>query len=190
MKYSLRSTCFALGALLIQSGVQVTHADGFQLSSTDIKAGETLSSKHVFSGFGCKGDNASPQLSWKNPPKGTKSFAVTAYDPDAPTGSGWWHWQVVNIPSSVSSLPTHAGNANNKTLPKGSQQMKNDYSQNSFGGACPPKGHGAHRYQFTVYALSVETLELPKQPSAALVGYMIKANALGSASLEALYERK
>ena len=111
-----------------------------------------------------------------------------AYDPDAPTGCGWWHWQVVNIPATVSTLPTSVGDASQKNLHKGCRQLKSDYGLSAFGGACPPEGHGAHRYQFTVYTLS-QVLELPEEPSGALKGYMVKANALGSATLESLYKR-
>lgn len=163
-------------------------ADTFTLSSTDIAHGKQMSEKQVFEGFGCSGGNQSPQLSWSNAPQGTKAFAVFAYDPDAPTGSGWWHWQVVNIPASVTSLAGGAGAADSALLPQGSIQIRNDYGFNGFGGACPPVGHGAHRYQFTVYALS-ETLELPDNASAALTGYMVKAHMLASATLEALYQR-
>ncbi|BBN83397.1 kinase inhibitor [Pseudoalteromonas sp. A25] len=159
------------------------------LTSQDIAPGEFMSKKHEFKGFGCNGDNLSPHLAWQDVPKGTKSFAITAYDPDAPTGSGWWHWQVVDIPVSINELKTGLGiNAQSK-LPDGAKQISNDYGVESFGGACPPKGHGVHRYQFTIHALSVEKLSLPKSPSSALVGYMINANSLRSATVEALYQR-
>jgi len=166
-----------------------TLAGDFALSSKDIKAGEYMPKAQEFNGFGCTGDDASPQLSWANAPEGTKSFAITAYDPDAPTGSGWWHWQLINIPADVSMLKTDAGSAKKAKAPKGSMHIENDYGVAAFGGACPPVGHGVHHYQFTVYALGVEKLELPANASGALAGYMIKANALDSASLEALYRR-
>jgi len=165
-------------------------AETLTLSSQDIEQGKMMAKKQEFVGFGCKGENLSPQLSWKNAPKGTKSFAVTAYDPDAPTGSGWWHWQIINIPNTVTTLAENAGSTDNKNIPKGSLQIENDYGSQGFGGACPPVGHGQHRYQFTVYALSVEKLELKPTSSAALVGYMINANKLASSTIEALYERK
>ncbi|MDG1662345.1 MAG: YbhB/YbcL family Raf kinase inhibitor-like protein [Pseudomonadales bacterium] len=141
-----------------------------------------------FQGFGCNGGNLSPQLSWDGVPEGTQAFAVTAYDPDAPTGSGWWHWQLVNIPANITTLPTGAGDSSKNLTPKGSMQMRNDYGIHGFGGACPPEGHGAHRYQFTVHALS-QKLDLPENASGALTGYMINANSLGSHTLEALYKR-
>jgi len=160
----------------------------FSLSSSDISHGDFMSSDYEFIGFGCKGKDFSPSLSWQNPPKGTKSFAVTAYDPDAPTGSGWWHWQIVNIPKNVMGLKHNAGK-HLKLAPKGSLQIENDYGKQGFGGACPPQGNGAHRYQFTVHALSVESLPVKANSSAALVGYMINANSLASSQIEALYKR-
>ncbi|MCJ8169310.1 YbhB/YbcL family Raf kinase inhibitor-like protein [Atopomonas sediminilitoris] len=163
-------------------------AEPFTLRSADIAHGEFMNKAQEFAGFGCNGANRSPQLSWSGAPAGTQAFAVFAYDPDAPTGSGWWHWQLVNIPSTVTSLPSGAGDAEQPRAPKGSQHTRNDYGVAGFGGACPPEGHGAHRYQFTVFALS-QPLELPAGASAALTGYMVKAHALGSASLEALYKR-
>ena len=142
-----------------------------------------------FSGFGCNGGNLSPQLSWSNVPQGTKSFAITAYDPDAPTGSGWWHWVAVNIPTSTTSLETGAGSENSKNMPAGSQMFRTDYGSKSFGGACPPEGDKVHRYQFKVFALDVDKLELPGEGSAALVGYYLNSHALETATLEALYQR-
>jgi Raf kinase inhibitor-like YbhB/YbcL family protein len=165
-----------------------TLADSFSLSSTDLSHGEFMKKTHEFQGFGCNGGNLSPQLSWDGVPEGTKAFAVTAYDPDAPTGSGWWHWQLVNIPANIKTLPTGAGDSSKNLTPKGSMQMRNDYGVPGFGGACPPEGHGAHRYQFTVHALS-QKLNLPENASGALTGYMINANSLGSHTLEALYKR-
>ncbi len=158
----------------------------FTLTSTDIAAGKHMKKAQEFNGFGCTGDDLSPQLSWSGAPKGTVAYAVFAYDPDAPTGSGWWHWQLVNIPADVTSLATGAGKSDK--APQGSQHIENDYGVAGFGGACPPQGHGVHHYQFTVYALS-KKLELPANASGALTGYMVKANSLGSASIEALYKR-
>ncbi|WP_444996103.1 YbhB/YbcL family Raf kinase inhibitor-like protein [Aliikangiella sp. IMCC44359] len=163
-------------------------AGSFKLTSQDITHGKFMKKAQEFQGFGCSGDNLSPQLSWSGAPKETKAFAIFAYDPDAPTGSGWWHWQVVNIPANVTSLPVGAGTPDNAKMPKGSTQISNDYGVSAFGGACPPKGHGVHRYQFTIYALS-KILELPKNASSALTGYMVKANSLESSTIEAFYKR-
>lgn len=165
-------------------------ADAFTLTSTDIANGKHMPKQQEFNGFGCTGSDQSPHLKWSNPPKGTKSFAITAYDPDAPTGSGWWHWQIVNISNKLNELPTNAGAVNGKFAPKGSHQNINDYGKRGFGGACPPVGHGVHRYRFTVHALSVESLDLPENASGALAGYLINANTIESATIESLYQRK
>ncbi len=167
-------------AVLLASNTAL--AGSFTLSSTDIAQGKFMTKAQEFQGFGCSGGNQSPQLSWSGAPEGTVAFAVLAYDPDAPTGSGWWHWQLVNIPKEVTSLP--AGSP----APAGSQAMNNDYGAKGFGGACPPPKHGVHHYRFTVHALS-KKLELPENASGALTGYMVNANSLGSSTIEALYKR-
>lgn len=163
-------------------------AEPFSLVSTDITHGKFMSSAQEFQGFGCSGGNLSPQLSWSGAPEGTEAFALFAYDPDAPTGSGWWHWQMINIPKNVSALAAGAGEPGKNMAPQGSTQISNDYGAEGFGGACPPKGHGIHRYQFTVHALS-KKLELPPNASGALTGYMVKAHSLASSTIEALYRR-
>jgi len=172
--------------MLVSSSVL---AGSFKLSSNNISEGMLMSKAEEFKGFGCNGSNLSPQLSWSGQPEGTKSFAVTVYDPDAPTGSGWWHWQIVNISSDIHELPQGAGDISKKLWPAQSLQIENDYGLPGFGGACPPKGSNPHRYQFTVYALSIEKLDVTSGASGALVGYMIKSNALDSATIEALYAR-
>jgi len=159
-------------------------AGNFTLRSPDLSG--QLTKAQEFNGFGCNGENISPQLSWKDAPEGTKSFAVTVYDPDAPTGSGWWHWLVVNIPASVTSLP--AG-ASGKVMPKGSLETKNDYGTVGFGGACPPRGDKAHRYIFTVYALDVKSLPVKADTNAPVVGYQINAHTIEKASLISHYRR-
>lgn len=164
-------------------------ADSLKLTSADIFQGKPMSSAQEFQGFGCSGGNLSPQLSWSGVPEGTEAFAVFAYDPDAPTGSGWWHWQVVNIPKDVTTLAAGVGDPTKNAVPVGSTSIKNDYGVVGFGGACPPEGNGPHRYQFTVYALSKQ-LELPEDASGALTGYMVRANSIASSTIEALYERK
>ena len=175
-------------ATVLISVSTVVKADTLTLKSSDIAHGEFMNKKHEFEGFGCTGENISPQLSWSGVPEGTESFALLVHDPDAPTGSGWWHWQVINIDKSVRSLPRDAGNIAGKLLPKGSLQIESDYGTAAFGGACPPPGHGAHRYRFTLYALSTK-LDLPQNASGALVGYMVNANSIASSSIEALYKR-
>ncbi|WP_028536320.1 kinase inhibitor [Paludibacterium yongneupense] len=176
---------FLFASALIAATAQ---AGEFKLSSTDIAQGRALSSRQVFKGFGCDGANISPQLSWSDAPAATRSFAVTVYDPDAPSGSGWWHWTVVNLPAATHSLPTGAGNPGGP-LPAGAVQGRTDFGQPGFGGACPPVGDAPHRYQFTVWALKVDRLPLDENASGALVGFMLKANALATARLTATYGR-
>jgi Raf kinase inhibitor-like YbhB/YbcL family protein len=170
----------ALGALTS------TPAFSFELTSSDIRNGGTLKSEQVSNVFGCSGGNISPELSWRHAPAGTKSFVVTLYDPDAPTGSGWWHWTVFDIPASTASIPGGAGAAGGKSLPPGSVQGHNDAGLSQFQGACPPPGP-AHRYVLTITALKVERLGLGADASGALVGFMTRANALGSATITATY---
>lgn len=158
-------------------------ADNFTLSSSDLEG--QLTSKQVFNGFGCTGENISTELSWKDAPKGTKSFAVTVYDPDAPTGSGWWHWLVFDIPKDKFTLPRGFGNSESKDV----IQSITDYGKSGFGGACPPIGDKAHRYEFTVYALDIETLGLDKNANPALVGFYLNSHSLAKASLISYYGR-
>jgi len=160
-------------------------AAGFQLSSSDLKPGGRLPEAQVLNGMGYSGGNKSPHLAWSNPPEGTKSFVVTAYDPDAPTGSGWWHWLVINIPASATELPAGIG-ADGKGLPAGALQTRTDFGQPGYGGAAPPPGK-PHRYIFTVYALKVPKLDLNADSSAAMVGFMANMNSLGKASITAMY---
>ena len=182
---SIRKTT---AALLILIGITtMVSAEGLTLRSTDISG--QLSMNEVFNGFGCTGKNISPELSWTNVPKGTKSFAISVYDPDAPTGSGWWHWIVFNIPKDVTSLKAGAGDASSGLLPKGAVQNMIDYGFAGFGGACPPQGDKAHRYVFTVYALDVEKFDLDGKQSAAIAGYYINSHTIEKASLIAYYGR-
>lgn len=173
-------------AALIASGAAC--ADGFTLTSPDVAEGARMAEQQVFKGFGCDGGNVSPALVWRNPPAGTQSYALTLYDPDAPTGSGWWHWVVVNLPAQTLALPAGAGTAPGG-LPEGARQIGTDFGAPGYGGPCPPVGHGTHRYVFTVYALKTPHLDLPANATAALAGFMMRANSLGSASLTATYSR-
>ena len=178
------------GAAVAGLAAPLAHAAGFTLSSPTIQRGGLLSEAQVFNGFGCTGQNISPALEWKNPPKGTRSFAVTVYDPDAPTGSGWWHWVVYNIPAASTMLAEGAGSADGKSMPIGAVQGRTDFGAPGFGGACPPKGDKPHRYVFTVFALKIEKIEAPADGTAALVGFMVNANKIGQASFTAYYGRK
>ena len=168
---------------LVLVGLNVnTMAEGLTLTSKDLKG--QLSIKEVFNGFGCTGENISPELSWKDAPAGTKSFAVTVYDPDAPTGSGWWHWLVFNIPTKTQGFVK--GVDLSKT---GVIESMTDFGVTGFGGACPPTGDKAHQYIFTIHALDVEKLELIETSNPALVGYYINAHTLQKASLISYYGR-
>jgi len=164
-------------------------AASFTLGSPDVKPDSMLGDAQVFNGFGCSGKNISPALQWHGAPAGTKSFAVTLYDPDAPTGSGWWHWVVYNIPADATGLPQGAGAADGKGLPAGSVQGRTDFGTAAFGGACPPPGDKPHRYVFTVFALKTDKIDVPADASAALVGFMVHASTIGKASFSARYGR-
>ena len=165
-------------------------ASTLELSSPTIKPNAKLNIEQVFNGFGCTGKNISPELNWTAGPKGTKSYALTMYDPDAPTGSGWWHWVVYNLPSDTTHLAQGAGEATGRQLPSGTAQGKTDFGSAGFGGACPPQGDEEHRYIFTIYALKTDKIELPADASAAMIAYMIKSNSLAQASITAKYGRK
>jgi len=172
-------------------GASVAAADGLTLSSPDIKEGATIAAEQVFKGFGCTGGNVSPALSWSGAPAATKSFAVTVYDPDAPTGSGWWHWVVFNIPPNVTSLPKNAGDVHAKLTPKGAIQSRTDFGGHGYGGPCPPPGDKPHRYQITVFAVDVDKLPDAKTAdvSAALVGFDLGFHTLAKATLTGTYGR-
>jgi len=171
---------------ILLAGTLSLSAGEFTLHSNDLSG--QLTKTQEFSGFGCSGKNISPELHWSDAPKGTKSFAVTVYDPDAPTGSGWWHWIVFNIPASVTSLPSDFGNIA-KSQKINALQSITDYGKAGFGGACPPKGDKPHRYFFTLHALDVDRLDLDPKSSAALVGYTINAHSIAKATMVSYYGR-
>jgi len=156
----------------------------FRLWSNDLKEGERLPEAQVFNGMGYTGGNRSPHLAWEGAPEGTKSFVVTMYDPDAPTGSGWWHWIVVNIPATAKELQAGCGNGSN--LPSGAMQTRTDFGSPGYGGAAPPPGR-THRYVFTIHALKTERLDLKPDASGAMVGFMIFMNSLRKATLTVTY---
>jgi Raf kinase inhibitor-like YbhB/YbcL family protein len=162
------------------------HAADWKLTSTDIAEGKKLENAQVFNGFGCTGGNISPALSWGKAPEGTKSLAITAYDPDAPTGSGWWHWVAFNIPANTTEIAT---GASGKSMPAGSIESITDFGSTGFGGACPPQGDKPHHYHFTVWALKVDKLDLDANASGAKVGYFLHQNVLAKTSIHAVYNR-
>jgi len=175
-----------LVALLSISSTATTHKT-FTLNSSDI--GGQATKTEEFNGFGCTGKNQSPQLSWANAPEGTKSFAVTMYDPDAPTGSGWWHWLVFDIDANINELVANAGDPKSGLAPKGAIQSITNYGTPGYGGPCPPEGHGLHQYIITVYALKTEKLGLDENTNPAVVGYYLWSNTLAKASIVTYYER-
>jgi Raf kinase inhibitor-like YbhB/YbcL family protein len=181
-------------AILLCLAIPAEGAQAFELTSPDMKPGEPMPSRHVFNGLGCKGENISPALDWTAPPEGTKSFALMVHDPDANTGgAGIWHWVVVNIPATVTSLPAGASTADGAKMPPGSRQIANDYmgltGSPAWGGPCPPKGQKAHSYNFTIYALKVEKLELSPAATASQAGFFVNLNAIGKAQLSISYGR-
>ena len=162
----------------------------FKLVSPDIRPNGPIAMEQVFNGFGCSGQNISPALKWSGAPADTKSFALLVHDPDAPTGgAGWWHWLVVNIPASATRLGKDTGKADGSNLPFGCAQIDTDFGGPGWGGPCPPAGDKPHRYNFTLYALKVDSLDV-SGASASLVGYMINANAIGKAKLTGKFARK
>ena len=187
----MRRTARLAGALLATATVLAAAAAAgpFALSSPDIAPGGRIAEAQVFDGFGCKGGNVSPALAWSNAPEGTRSFALLVHDPDAPTGSGWWHWLIFNIPPNVTQLPAGAGKPESAGVPQGSIQSLTDFGQPGFGGPCPPPGDKPHRYIFTVFALKVDQLPLKKDASGAMVGYYLHQNAIGKASFTGTYGR-
>jgi hypothetical protein len=157
----------------------------FTLTSSSFRDGDTLPDAHVHA----RG-NVSPPLAWSGAPAGTKSFAVTCFDPDAPTGSGFWHWTVANIPVDVTELAAGAGAVGGAKLPKGAVQGRTDYGEAGFGGAAPPPGHGPHRYIFTVFAVDTDHLKVGPDDSGAVFGFNLHFHTLAKASITATYENR
>ncbi len=173
----------------MNSNYATQSSSGFTLTSADVRDGGAFSRPQFYSGFGCSGGNISPQLTWSNPPAGTKSFAVTMYDPDAPSGSGWWHWVVYNLKPNVRSLQADAGNDDFTKLPSGASMALNDFGYIGFGGTCPPQGQ-TDRYQLTVYALDVDYLDIPEGSTGAYVGFNLMAHVIGKAQIVTPTSRK
>ena len=161
----------------------------FTLTSSDVHQGQKIPNQFVFNGMGCTGNNLSPALSWSGAPAKTKSYAVTIYDPDAPTGSGWWHWVVYNIPASVTKLAAGAGDASRHLLPAGAMQGNNDGGMSGYMGPCPPAGDKAHHYHITVFALDTDKIDVQANASAAYIGFNLHAHTLAKSELTALYGR-
>jgi Raf kinase inhibitor-like YbhB/YbcL family protein len=173
-----RFTRFAATAAALVLATGAAQADDFTVTSRSV-ADSRLQQAQYASSLGCTGGNLSPHIAWQGAPKGTKSFVITMYDPDAPTGSGWWHWVLANVPANVSEFKEGA------PPPAGTLQVRGDGGEPGYLGACPPAGR-THRYVITVNALSVEKLELPPQVTPALLGFMTLGKSLGKASLTAI----
>ena len=165
-------------------------APNFTVTSTDVSDGGTLPQPHVSGVMGAGGEDRSPQLSWSGFPDGTQSFAVTCYDPDAPTLSGFWHWAVFNIPASVTELPAGAGDPGSLSLPAGAVTLRNDASMPQYIGAAPPAGHGIHHYQFVVHALDTPRLDVDPGATPAFLMFNLLGHTLARGALTALYEQK
>ncbi|MFD4404561.1 YbhB/YbcL family Raf kinase inhibitor-like protein [Nocardia sp. NPDC058499] len=161
----------------------------FTVASADVSDGATLGNDQVSGVFGAGGKDVSPQLSWSGFPAETKSFAVTVYDPDAPTASGFWHWAVAEIPASVTELPSGAGSEGG-TLPAGAVMLRNDGGFAGYVGAAPPAGHGPHRYFIVVHAVDVESLGIPPEATPAFLGFNLFSHTLARATLVGTYEQK
>ncbi len=180
----LPSKLTLLALLLINAS---TFSQTFTLKSAEL--GGQATQKQVYNGFGCSGENLSPQLNWENAPEGTKSFAITMYDKDAPTGGGFWHWLVFDIPADVSELPSGAGSADGKILPRGAIQTQTSYGTPGYGGPCPPEGHGSNQYLITVHALKTEKLGLDMNATPAVVGFYLWQNTIEKASIVMYHQR-
>jgi len=192
-RFKLQHLIVCLGLVLgyampVQAQSTQTSATGFQLSSPSMQDGGLLPIEQVGSGQGCTGGNLSPALNWSGAPQGTKSFGLTVYDPDAPTGSGFWHWVVFNLPATVASVPAGAGDPSKNLIPQ-SVQSRDDAGMPGYTGACPSAGDKPHRYIFTLFALKVEALPLDQHASGALVGFYMNANVLAKTTLTVTYGR-
>jgi Raf kinase inhibitor-like YbhB/YbcL family protein len=172
---------------LAAMSIALAHAgEKFSISSADFSDGGKVGSSQVFNESGCNGANRSPSLTWRNAPAGTRSFAVTIFDRDAP-GRGWWHWAVANLPATATSLPENAS-ASGALRKLGAIEARNDFSIDGYGGPCPPPGN-PHHYVVTVYALRVDTLPLAQGRPAQLFDREISGSTLGSAQLTVTYGR-
>ena len=181
---------FVFAAAMVLGGVaSAGAASALTLTSPDIKPGGKIADEQAAGVFGCTGKNISPALTWSGAPKGTKSFAVSIYDPDAPTGSGFWHWVAFNIPPDTTSLPKGAGDPKGSGMPAGVIQGKTDYGAPGYGGPCPPKGDKPHHYNITVFAVDVDKLDADENATAAVVGFNLHFHTLAKATLTGLYGR-
>ena len=187
MMRRFRITIGIVVALAALTGAAPVRAGDFVLTSPDVTEGRSITEAYVYSG--CGGGNLSPALQWRGAPAGTKSFVVTLFDPDVPSGSGWWHWVLYNLPASADRLARGAGDPARQLLPLGATLGRTDFGSTSYGGPCPPNGDRAHHYIFTVHALDVPSLPVRNGASAAMVGYNVHIHELAAAKLTAVYAR-
>jgi Raf kinase inhibitor-like YbhB/YbcL family protein len=157
----------------------------FEVRSDDVSHDETLATPHRSGALGAGGEDVSPHLAWSGAPEGTQSYAVTVYDPDAPTASGFWHWAAFNIPADVTELPTGASGS---SMPEGTVELKNDGGTSGYIGAAPPPGHGPHHYWIVVHAVDVPSLDVPPDASPAFLGFNLSGHTLGRATIVPVYE--
>ena len=192
MDSSLRRASCALGLASLLIGQPAARADGtFKLTSPDLPPGKPIAERHMANAFGCHGANESPLLQWSGAPAGTRSFAITMYDPFRPPVSGWWHWIVYDLPATTASLPHKAGDPGSPAMPKGAKQGLPDGEapEPHYYGPCPDEGDPAHHYVITVYALSVDHLNVPATSTAANIDYEISSKTLAKASIERPFQR-
>ncbi len=161
----------------------------FEVRSDDVADGQMLPMPQVSGIFGAGGEDRSPHLAWSGAPDGTQSYAVTCFDPDAPTGSGFWHWVVYDIAASCTELASGAGDAEGSGLPEGAKQLRNDAGLSGYLGSAPPAGHGPHRYMFAVHALSVDALPINEGVSPAICGFNMFGTTLARALITPVYEQ-
>lgn len=177
-----------LAAIALAAPAAPPAKNTFVVTSKDVHPSKAIAMEQVCNCFGCSGSNLSPELSWKGAPAATRSYAITMYDPDAPTGSGWWHWLVYNLPATTTSLPKGAGDASKNLLPEGAAQGNTDFGTPGYGGPCPPPGT-PHRYIITVFALDTDKLDIPANATAANIGFNLHMHQLAKATLTGKYLR-
>ncbi|MBV8142209.1 MAG: YbhB/YbcL family Raf kinase inhibitor-like protein [Verrucomicrobia bacterium] len=184
----LKPLIIVLGCFLALGSFSSVEGGEFRLVSSQWREGGTVPRENLFNGSGCQGANISPEIHWSGAPAGTRSFAITMVDPDAPAPGGWWHWVAWNIPGTVSGLPAGAGNKGSKALPASSVQCKNDYGELGYGGPCPPPGT-THHYVLRIYALSLPKLSPASDQEPAKVARLIEEHSIGVAQLTMKFGR-